>query len=58
MRQQRPIRQRQLFEQTPAAPAVQVSKEVQEQIKQILVQWLQALARAIDEEHGDEQDYS
>jgi len=57
MRQQRPIRQRQLFDQTPAVPAVQVSQEAQEQLKRVLVQWLQALAKAIDEEHGDEQNY-
>ena len=54
MRQSRPIRQRRLFEETPAVPAVPLSQEVREQLRQTLVQWLQALAKTIEEEDGDE----
>jgi hypothetical protein len=56
MRQQRATRQRRLFEQTPAVPAVQLPHEVQEQLRHTLTQWLHSLAKAIGEEHGDEQD--
>jgi hypothetical protein len=45
-------RQRQLFEEPAAAPAVQ------ERLRQTLVQWMQALAKTIrKEEAGDEQDH-
>jgi hypothetical protein len=57
MRQQRSVRQKQLFEEKPAHPAVQLSQQVQEQLRRILLQWLQELAKAIDEEHGDEQNH-
>jgi hypothetical protein len=51
-------RQRQLFEEPPAAPAVRLPLEVQEQLRQALVHWMQALAKTIrDEEDNDEQDY-
>jgi hypothetical protein len=47
--------QRQLFEQQPAAPAACLPPDVQEQLRQALVHWLQALAKAIrEEEEGDE----
>jgi hypothetical protein len=51
------IRQRALFEQAPTAPTVQLPPEAQEQLKDALVRWLQALAKALNEEHGDEQDH-
>jgi hypothetical protein len=54
---QRAIRQRQLFENAPAVPAVQLSQQVREQLKKTLAQWLQALANALDEERGDEQNH-
>jgi hypothetical protein len=50
-------RQRQLFEQPPAVPAVRFPLDVQEQLRQVLVQWMQALAKMIHEEDGDEQDH-
>ena len=51
-------RQRQLFEEAPAAPAVRLPLEVQERLRQALVQWMQALAKTIrEEEVGDEQDH-
>ena len=58
MPQLRAGRQRQLFEEPPTAPAVRLPLEVQEQLRQALVQWMQALAKTIrKEEVGDEQDH-
>ena len=54
MRQPRATRQRQLFDQTPTVPAVQLSPEVREQLRQTLVQWIKALANAIGAEGSDE----
>ena len=55
MPQIRVRRQRQLFEQQPAAPAACLPPDVQAQLRQVLVHWLQALAKAIHEqESGDE----
>lgn len=51
-------RQRQLFEEPPAAPAVRLPLDVQERLRQALVQWMHALAKTIrEEEAGDEQDH-
>jgi len=50
-------RQRQLFEEPTAAPAVRLPLDVQERLRQALVQWMQALAKMIREEAGDEQDH-
>ena len=38
-------------------PTVRLPLEVQEQLRQALVQWMQALAKMIREEDGDEQDH-
>ena len=49
--------QRQLFEEeeVPAAPVrVQLPLSVQEQLRQALRQWMQALAKRIREEGGNE----
>jgi hypothetical protein len=48
--------QRQLFEEeVPAVPVrVQLPLSVQEQLRQVLVQWMQALAKRIHEEDGNE----
>jgi hypothetical protein len=48
--------QRQLFEEARTVPTVNPPQEIQHQLRRMLVQWIQALAKAIDEEHGDEQD--
>jgi hypothetical protein len=56
MPQLRATRQRQLFEEPPAASAVRLPLEVQERLRQALVHWMQALAKAIREEDSDEQD--
>ena len=58
MLQLRAGRQRQLFEEPPAAPAVRLPLDVQERLHQALVQWMHALAKTIrEEEAGDEQDH-
>ena len=48
--------QRQLFEEeVPPVPVrVQLSSRVQEQLRQALTQWMQALAKRIHEEGGNE----
>ena len=48
--------QRQLFEEeVPAVHArIQLPLSVQEQLRQALVQWMQALAQRINQEGGDE----
>jgi hypothetical protein len=48
--------QRPLFEVAPTVPTVNLPPQIQHQLRGMLVQWMQALAKAIDEEHGDEQD--
>ena len=48
-------RQRQLFEELPAA-VVRLPRDVQEQLRQALVHWMHALAKVIREEDNDEQD--
>jgi len=51
-------RQRQLFEEPPAAPAVRLPLDVQERLRRALVRWMQALAKTIREEEAcDEQDH-
>ena len=49
--------QQELFQEPPAVPAVRLPLDVQEQLRQALVQWMQALAKRIREEDGDEQDH-
>jgi hypothetical protein len=49
--------QRQLFEEAPAVPAVRLPSDVQEQLRQALVQWMQAVAKRTREEAADEQDH-
>ena len=57
MRQPQSGRQRQLFEETPALPAIRFQRDVQQQLRQALVQWMQALARKIQKEDDHEQDH-
>jgi hypothetical protein len=49
--------QRQLFEEPPAVPAVRLPLDVQQQLRQALVQWMQTLAKTIREEDDHEQDH-
>jgi len=57
MLQTRVRSQQQLFEEPPAVPAVRLPPYVQEQLRQALVQWMQALAKMIREEDDHEQDH-
>jgi len=57
MQQSRAKYQRHLFEETRAVPAVRFSRDVQEALRQALVQWLQAVAKRMREEASDEQDH-
>jgi len=56
MQQSRAKYQRQLFEETPAVPAVRFPRDAQEPLRQALVQWLQAVAKRM-REAGNEQDH-
>jgi hypothetical protein len=47
--------QQELFQEPPAVPAVRLPLDVQEQLRQALVQWMQALAKMMREEDDDEQ---
>jgi hypothetical protein len=47
--------QQELFQELPAVPAVRLPLDVQKQLRQALVQWMQALAKMIREEDDDEQ---
>jgi hypothetical protein len=57
MPQRRARCQQELFEEPPAVPAVRLLLDVQEQLRQALVQWMQALAKMIREEDDHEQDH-
>jgi hypothetical protein len=57
MPQPRARRQRQLFEEPLALPPVRLPLDVQERLRQAMVQWMQALAKVIREEESDEQDH-
>jgi hypothetical protein len=52
---QPPARRQQELFQEPAVPAVRLPLDVQEQLRQELVQWMRALAKMMREEDGDEQ---
>lgn len=49
--------QRQLFEEPPEVPTVRLPPDVQKELRQALVQWMQALAKMIREEDDHEQNY-
>jgi len=57
MQQPRARCQQELFQEPPAIPAVRLPLDVQQQLRQALVRWMQALARMIREEDDDEQDH-
>jgi hypothetical protein len=57
MPQHRARLQRQLFEELPAVPNVKLPRDVQEQLRQALVQWMKTVAKMIREEDDDEQDH-
>ena len=49
-------RQRNLFEDVEANQVSPLPQEVQHTVTQLLVQWMQALAKDVDAEVSDEQD--
>ena len=49
--------QQQLFEEPPAVLTVRLPLDVQQQLRQALIQWMQVLAKTIREEDDDEQDH-
>jgi hypothetical protein len=53
----RPMAQTVLFEDTESIPLPQLQQDVQTQLLQQMVQWMQAVAVAINKERGDEQDH-
>ena len=56
MPQPRAGRQRQLFEAL-AVPTVRLPLDVQQQLRQAMVQWMQALAKMSGQEESNEQDH-
>lgn len=48
--------QRNLFDEPPANPGVRLPLDVQQQLHQALVQWIQSMAKIIRVEDNDEQD--
>ncbi len=57
MQRRQAMRQRGLFEESPTVPTVRLPQEVQENLRQALVLWMQALAKKLHKEDGDEQDH-
>ena len=57
MPQPRASCQRQLFEEPPAVSTVRLPLDVQQQLRQALVQWMRALAKMIREEDDHEQNH-
>ena len=57
MPQTRVTLQQQLFEEPTAVLTVRLPLDVQQQLRQALIQWMQALAKTIREEDDDEQDH-
>jgi len=57
MRQARPKCQQRLFEEPRSVLAVGFPGDVQEQLRQALVQWLRAVAKTMRQEGSDEQDH-
>ena len=57
MPQPRAAYQRELFEEPPAVPALRLPPDIQEQLRQTLVQWMQTVAKTIQQEEADEQNH-
>jgi hypothetical protein len=54
MSQRKTKRQRQLFEEAPPIPVIDLPPAVREQLRQGLTQWMLALAATMRKEVGDE----
>ena len=57
MPQPRARYQQELFQEPPAVPAIRLPLDVQQQLRQALVQWMRALAKMIREEDDHEQNH-
>ena len=57
MQQPRARCQQELFQEPPAVPAVRLPLDVQQQLRQAMVQWMQALAKMSGQEESNEQDH-
>ena len=57
MRQSPAKYQQHLFEEPRAVPAVRIPPDVQEPLRQALVQWMRAVVKRMREEGGDEHDH-
>ena len=57
MRQPRPRRQPRLFDAPPPLPVVRLPVDVHAQLRHALVQWMQAVAKRLRAEGGNEQDH-
>ena len=53
----RPMAQTVLFEDAQSAPLPQLPQDVQAQLSQLMVQWMQTVAVAINREQSDDQDH-
>ena len=53
----RPMAQTALFEDAESTPLPQLQQDVQTQLLQQMVQWMQGVAVAINKERHDEQDH-
>jgi hypothetical protein len=53
----RPMAQTALFEDAESTPLPQLQQDVQTQLLQQMVQWMQAVTLAINKERHDEQDH-
>lgn len=54
MQQPRARCQQELFQEAPAVPTARLPLDVQQQLRQVLVHWMQAVAKMIREEGRDE----
>ena len=54
---QRPLAQKALFEDAPASQFPQLQEELRAAVMQLMVQWMQSVVQAINQEVDDEQDH-
>jgi len=54
---QRPLAQKTLFEDTQASQFPQLRQELRAKLMQLMVQWMQPVAKARNQEMDDEQDH-
>ena len=54
---QRPLAQKALFEDAQASQFPQLQPELRAAVMQLMVQWMQSVVQAINQEVGDEQDH-